>query len=277
MQKIQTITKWLSPVLIAVLFVTLYPNTTHAAIAFDVRSIGACSTACGATLTVSLTQGAIANGAVVVNIGLPTIGTVSGVTFNGVAMTLVNSQACTSCSTQTTVLQYVVATGATTGAHNAVASISGLGSGNSNQIQMEVLSFSGVNQITPVDTQNTGVFTSGTTNTVNLTTTQTGDQIVDAVIDNKTSSITKGASQTLMSNALIAGANTNNFSTSRYTAVTGAPGTYADTWTDASTMSMATAVLALQPPSSGPTPTSHASVTFTGGQTIFTGGITIIQ
>lgn len=130
----------------------------------------------GGTTTLSYTVGSLTNGALIVSLSTWNNGGTgtgcSGVTYNGVAMTKVGSGASNgSFYTE----QWVLAAPAS-GTHNIVATVSG----KTDKLGMSAASFSGVDQTTVYDVNNTATGTSGSV-TASLTTAANGEYMIDCV------------------------------------------------------------------------------------------------
>jgi hypothetical protein len=144
--------------------------TPVSTIAFDTSAQFAQDSSPGGTATFSYTVGAGTNRILFVGTTIATGNTVSGVTYNGVAMTQLNTQAISGATFSNTYLFYLV--NPASGAHNIV--VTGTGT---TFMYSAAESFSGVDQNTPIDA-NTTTTTTGTSITASVTTTKDNDWLV---------------------------------------------------------------------------------------------------
>lgn len=192
------------------------------AIAFD-----AVSTATNATDPTSLTWSHTCSGSDRILIvgtstesdtGGHTAQTVSGITYNGVALTKIRSDYITDNGTE---LWYLVAP--STGANNIVVTMTAVVDG----LYGAGLSFTGVDQSNPIDNHN-GTTTTGLSISQSITTNVADAMIVNIVQDyNSAAVFTPDGDQTQRFNA----ATTGDFTTAGGTRLVGAAGSYTTTWT----------------------------------------------
>lgn len=195
------------------------------AIAFDTSASATWAPAPAAAVSWSHTVGSGSDRLLLVAIHLRSDDeTVSGITFNSVAMTFVAAVSYGSGALRTEIWQLV---NPDTGSHGIVATLVGTvtstGGGSS-------MSFSGVDQTTPIGNTNTGTQDAGggTSITTSLTTAQGNSWVVDAVTHRNDIDITAGGSQ---ANVLEHNNGTSTIGGMSTRATTSA-GSYSMSWSD---------------------------------------------
>lgn len=220
------------------------------AIAFDVGGKSSVQGS-GASLTFTgPTVGTLTNGLVVV--GVPRRGgasansnlNITGITYNGVAMTQgpnVNSADSPSSNTLAVDIWYLV--NPPSGAKTIVVSYSG----TVNTCVAYVASFSGVDQTNPLDASNTSKQNaSSSPNTTSVTTVTNGAWLFDVIYNKIGTSLTRGASQTLVAAESLpnGGGDTADGS---YKGPIATAGSTSMSWTFSGTDDYAHAVMAIRP------------------------------
>ncbi len=159
------------------------------------------------SLTQSHTVGTGSNRLLIVAVTNYQVNTTTAVTYGGVSMTLINrSTGSVESLSQDTTLWYLVAPA--TGANNIVATLSGAAS---QYHSVHAMSYTGVNQTTPIDSNATGTSAAATSLTLSTTVVAENCWLVGASFSRDTT-ITAGASTTLRglnTSSLVSGADSN--------------------------------------------------------------------
>lgn len=231
-----------------------FPHEAYAAAAFDATANTTCASGC-TVITYSHTVGAgVTNGAMYIAVGYTTAQTISAVSYNGVAATLI-----TNATNGTNRIGEYYVTGIATGAHTVSVTTSASGG---NSLKVGSISMSGIDQVTPIDASasSTG---SAATQTTNITTLTTGTVLVGSILSTG-GTVTTDASQTLdWSGASNCGAGQSCFGAHR-TSTTGAPGAYFIKWTAGGAVGFAQAIAAFKAAAS-PTNTTTPSLVIPAG------------
>lgn len=187
----KNLTKWfIVPVLIISLVYLFTPYRAYAAIAFDaftdsaanINSFSHTSTGSNLVLVVGASY----------NDGSESI---TGITYNGVALTKIRRDTTGAPVDITTELWYLKAPA--TGANTVAITYTN----NPTQRRHWAMTLTGIDQTTPLDAQNGGIGTAATISTV-VTTVADNAWVVDSVMYNETDVLTVGAGQTQRLNAV---------------------------------------------------------------------------